>query len=72
MNARETGPLPMAPLRNARHAHRSLHRNHDSTAVAVDSALTAVGFGIEAREIVRRLDGLAEDHPLECCEVSGS
>jgi hypothetical protein len=64
MNTRETGPLPMAPLRIARHANRSLHRHHDPTAVAVDSALTAIGFAIDIREVARRLDAL--------CEVSGS
>ena len=64
MNARETGPLPMAPLRNAPRANRRLTHRHDSSGGdQVDSALTAIGFVIDARDVVRRLDGLLGGAP---------
>jgi hypothetical protein len=64
MNARETGPLPMAPLRNAPRANRSLNHRHDSTGGdPVDSALTAIGFAIDIRDVLRRLSDMLDGAP---------
>ena len=64
MNARETGPLPMAPLRNTPRANPSLHRHDDSTAGdPLDSALTVISFAIAIRDVVRRLGYLLDGAP---------
>jgi hypothetical protein len=60
MTANETGPLSMAPLPHTPCAKRSLDHSHDDP---IDLALAAIGYAIDIRDVVRRLDELLDGAP---------
>ncbi len=60
MTTWKTGPLPMAPLRHAPRATRSLDHRHDDP---IDVALDAISLSIWIRDVVRRLGELLGGAP---------